>query len=341
MSEHARLIELIKGQKSGSSVPLEVFVELTHACNLRCRHCYLMGAQEPGKLSLDELKRLLAELRAAGTMFISFTGGEVLMRHDFMDVLRAARDEGLFYSVLTNGTLITDDVAGELASLNPTSVEISLYGAVPATHDYVTTRRGSFAQSVRALRLLKTRGVRTVIKTSVLKENLNEISALERMADELGAYFSPDPMIVPAAGGSPRPAEHRLSDDAFRTYMLDRHRQVRGSVKRGAKQRDTMCSAGKTRCAISPAGDVYPCVIWRMPVGNVKHQLFADLWSGAQMARIRSVSNEALAKCRACDLSPICLNCPGFSYLENKTFLGPSSEICRMTRVLAEVIGCD
>src|SRR3954451_8634542 len=147
-------LELVGSFQSSAyrrQIPLNTALELTLACNIRCRHCYnfdrdqprepACGAEKP-ELTLAETLSLLGELRDAGCLFLVLTGGEVLSSPKLFPVLDRARELNLAVQLLTNGTLPRPGVAAKLAGYpNLMGASVSLYGATPQTHDGITQVR--------------------------------------------------------------------------------------------------------------------------------------------------------------------------------------------------------
>jgi MoaA/NifB/PqqE/SkfB family radical SAM enzyme len=105
-------------------------IEITPRCNLKCVHCYVAHCNWPHDiLTFDEICKIIDDLVKQGCLWISFTGGEPLLRPDFIDIYTYAKKKGLFVVLLTNGTLITPEIADYLSIYTPRFVEISLYGA--------------------------------------------------------------------------------------------------------------------------------------------------------------------------------------------------------------------
>src|SRR5438874_2857199 len=86
-------------------VPLAVQVDLTYRCNERCVHCYL-DHDDHGEMTTTEIKHLLDELADAGVFILTLSGGEILMRRDFFEILEYARQLTLCVKLKTNGVLI-------------------------------------------------------------------------------------------------------------------------------------------------------------------------------------------------------------------------------------------
>ena len=74
----------------GLGIPLSVHLDITYRCNERCVHCYL-DHDDHGEMTTAEIKDVLNQLSDAGVFFLTLSGGEVLMRRDFFDIVEHAR----------------------------------------------------------------------------------------------------------------------------------------------------------------------------------------------------------------------------------------------------------
>jgi AdoMet-dependent heme synthase len=93
------------------------------------------------------------------------------------------------------------------------------------------------------------------------------------------------------------------------------------------------CSAGHTACYISPYGDVYPCVQFPLPTGNLRQQLFADVWHRSdRMNEVRAIRMRDLPTCSSCGYMSTCTRCPGLAYMEGN-MRGPSSADCEKSQL--------
>ncbi len=206
-------------------VPIEGTIETTYRCNLDCVHCYVnepAGSREETEreLSLERLKGLVDEIVAEGTLFVLFTGGEVLVRPDFPELYLYARSQGLLVTIFTNGTMITDRIADLFAEHRPDKIEISLYGMTKETYDRVTRVPGSFEKCLAGIRRLVERGVPLTLKTMALTWNHHEIEAMEAYARSLGLVFRFDSSLNPRVDcGANRNSELQL--DPERALELD------------------------------------------------------------------------------------------------------------------------
>src|SRR5512137_1993045 len=90
--------------------------EITRSCNLACVHCRASAlcGPYPGELGTEKCLRLLDEIAEVGKPVIILTGGEPLLRADIYDIAAYGNSKGLRMVLATNGTFVTDEVAGKL-----------------------------------------------------------------------------------------------------------------------------------------------------------------------------------------------------------------------------------
>jgi radical SAM protein with 4Fe4S-binding SPASM domain len=103
------------------------------------------------------------------------------------------------------------------------------------------------------------------------------------------------------------------------------------AITSGAEESDLEarpCSAGHTSCYVSPYGDVFPCVQFPLPTGNVRRERFVDIWrDSSQMNEVRAIRLKHLPTCSSCTHASNCSRCPGLAYMEGN-MRGPSSQDC-------------
>ena len=119
-----------------NNIPIEMVLELSRRCNLACCHCY--NIKDEAQLSLEQARDILMQLRRAGCLFLVFTGGEVFLHPDFLEIAALSRALGFAIKIFTNGTLITSAIAKKLAELHPLEVGVTLPGATSGTCQRIT-----------------------------------------------------------------------------------------------------------------------------------------------------------------------------------------------------------
>jgi MoaA/NifB/PqqE/SkfB family radical SAM enzyme len=154
-------------------IPISATLELTSRCNLRCRHCYLGNQEEQHSKRSQErdtaaVLASLDEWAAAGCLYLLITGGDPMMRKDFAQVYRHARELGMLVTVFCDGILVTPAIIELFKELPPRKVEVSIYGSTPETYETVTRVPGSHANAWRGIRRLHDNGIRIGLKTVLM-----------------------------------------------------------------------------------------------------------------------------------------------------------------------------
>lgn len=316
--------------------------ELTYRCNERCSHCYLdvlpADARAPDELTTDECLRVMDELAALGVLNLTLSGGEIFTRRDLFALMEYARAKRFLLRLFTNGIAITPARADRIAALHPYAVEISLYGACAETHEKITRRARSFALTTRALRLLRERGVRTVMKTVLMRENVHEFGALKALADQVGAEFRYDITVTPKDDGARTPLEHRIAYADLIGLFRDTLDPAEW-VKRTIQPDQPTCNIATNALLIDPSGTIFPCVQARIPIGNVRAQSLKVIWEDSPMWQsFTNLTLDQLPICRRCELSTWCVRCHGLAQIEDGDLRGPASANCLAAMARRQVL---
>jgi radical SAM protein with 4Fe4S-binding SPASM domain len=316
-----------------------VQLDITYRCNERCVHCYL-DHDDHGEMTTAEIKDLLDQMAEAGVFYLTISGGEILMRKDFFEILEHARLRTFCVRLKTNGVLIRKKQAERLRALGVESVQISVYSHRPEVHDAITKMPGSFRQSIRAVRFLREHGLTVTMANVLMTQNSYDYQSVKALAAELDARFMLDPTITPMMDGD-RSILNLNVDQAtlkgvFRDGALVGNVEEFCSPPRGLDEDsldDLPCSAGHTACYVSPYGDVYPCVQFPLPSGNVRTTRFVDIWRNSpQLNEVRSITLRDMPSCSVCAHGASCTRCPGLAYMEGN-MRGPSSQDCEKSYV--------
>jgi AdoMet-dependent heme synthase len=328
------LMQEIAAKALRLNVPISAQIDLTYRCNERCVHCYL-DHEDHGEMTTAEIKDLLDQMADAGVFYLNLSGGEILMRRDFFEILEHARSRTFCIKLKTNAVLIRRKEAQRLRELGVESVQISVYSHRPEVHDAVTKMPGSFLKSVAAARLLRSEGLNVTFANVLMTENAEDYQGVRALAAEVGARSTLDPTVTPMMDGDRSVLE--LNVDRNRLQEVFRDASLVGDVgefcappgKVDEEALDMLaCSAGHTACYVSPYGDVYPCVQFPLACGNVRREKFIDIWRDSpQLKEVRSIRLRDMHSCSKCAHGATCTRCPGLAYLEGD-MRGPSSQDC-------------
>jgi AdoMet-dependent heme synthase len=315
-------------------IPLSVQLDVTYRCNERCVHCYL-DHDDHGEMSTLEIRDLLDQLAEAGVFFLTISGGEILLRKDFFEILAYARAKGFCVKLKTNALLIGKKEAERIRFLGVESVQVSIYSHRPAVHDAITKVPGSLERSIVAIRFLRDHGLHVIMANVLMVQNFGDYPGVRALAAELGVRVTIDPTITPRMDGNRSilnlGLDQKSLTQVFHDTALLPDAQDSCTPPSGPDEDaldSTPCSAGHTACYVSPYGDVYPCVQFPLPTGNVRKTKFLEIWNhSAQMNEVRSITLRDLSSCSACVHGGTCSRCPGLAFLEGN-MRGPSTADC-------------
>jgi radical SAM protein with 4Fe4S-binding SPASM domain len=312
------------------NIPTQAILELTYRCNLRCVHCYV-DVDSHDELTLEEWEKVIDQLKSAGVLSLLITGGEITVREDYMEILEYIRRSGFFISLSTNATTLNTETAHDIAKLKPFLVNVSLYGASAASHEAVTRVAGSFERTIEGIKALVACGNKTMIHTIVMKSNVNELEQIKSLGASLGADVDIDIAITPTKTGAGFPFEYEPTPEEIVNSGWRPDNSV-GQLRVDQK----LCKAGRSTLSVAPNGDVFPCTLFPLKLGNLKEESFEKIWSlepRAELRYLRSMRRNDLYACSGCELSVYCHRCPGIAYLESGRLDGPSSSACRQAEM--------
>jgi mycofactocin biosynthetic radical S-adenosylmethionine protein MftC len=272
-----------------------VLLELTYRCNLDCFFCYNDLSLKGEPLRREQHLKLLDDLAEMQVLNLTLSGGEPLAHPDFLLLGARARELGFVVRIKSNGHALRGELARRiLAEVDPFLVEVSLHGATAATHDRQTRVPGSFDRLLENLREVLELGMRVKINSTLTAWNEGEVAGMFALADSLGLPLQIDPDVTPRDDGDREPllvAPSREGVKRMFELQFERGRAAAGKatveVARGADDGTLPtpvhkhCGAGSSGLAIDPYGNVYPCVQWRRPVGNLHRQGIAEIWRGS------------------------------------------------------------
>ena len=263
--------------------PLQlVVVEITNRCNLSCLHCYACAGSN-SSLALAKLQDLAKELHSLRSpLQVSITGGEPLLHPDLLPILDSFRSEKCSVTLTTNGSLITESIARELAA-RVTGVIISVDG-LEGSHNAL--RQGQcFNATMAGITHLQKAGVTNiVVKTAVCRLNIAELPALgEELASRgisLWHVFPVEPWGRAKQATELFVSSSELSNLQDKLSLLN-IRTMFGESGSFQKQLCTQCVAGIKEMAILHNGDVVACIngLRDKIQGNIKKEPLLTIWN--------------------------------------------------------------
>ncbi len=331
---------------SVTNTPLSASFELTRRCNFRCVHCYLGDQQalqqhRQHELDTETIIALLDQMVEAGTLFLTLTGGDPMLRPDFVRIYEHAVCKGLLVSVFCNGSQVTEEIASSFKQFPPRIVEITLYGATQKTFETITQKPGSYTACMRGISLVQQAGVRLRLKTMAITLNYQELPAMRSMAKEMGLQFRHDCSIIPALPNEDNSGCTNIRDGGQNglketlRFRLDPEQAVAADLSADRVKEKLRklaieapfsvepskelyhCGAGRSSYHITPYGKMQPCIITLQPSVDCVTGLqdFMLSWKKLHEEFAQQKATKDFA-CNTCEDNRLCTGCPSGFVLE-------------------------
>jgi molybdenum cofactor biosynthesis enzyme MoaA len=228
------------------------FIELTYRCNQRCVHCFNPGAahgpdEQPARktaeLTTQEICDLLSDLSDLGVYTLTFSGGEVSLRDDLLEILQETKQLGFSFNLFTNGQ-IAEPLLKQICLLWPRTLGVSIYSANPKTHDATTGINGSFSRAVKTLRTVSAAGIRTTVKCPLMRHTVAGYKLVLDLCDELNALPQFDLHISAGMDGNRSSTIHQITDKETLALIM-RDPRIARSIGIDSDQSGVLFNASK------------------------------------------------------------------------------------------------
>ena len=293
--------------------------ELTSRCNERCRHCYLPGTRTFHDLETPLIFSLLDQLAEMGTLSVTFSGGECLLHPDFISILKHARDNDFIISVLSNLTLLNDEIIQALREANINLLQASVYSMSPEEHDYITQVEGSHAKTIRSLERLIEADVPVQISCPTMRKTYKSYRQVLEWAYSHGIKGYTDYIMMARIDNSTDNLANRLTIEETGELLRDivnydiEYRTLLdiNPTPEPLDPSEPICGAGVDSICIAANGEFYPCSGFQgYPLGNAHEKTVADVWQNSEaLKKLRAICWKDFPKCLTCKAKPYCAMC--------------------------------
>ncbi len=345
--------------------PRSVDLDITNECNLRCGYCYhFSGPGDVGKdLPKEEWLRFFEELSRCAVMSVAMAGGEPFLRGDLRELIAGVVKNRMRFSILSNGTLIADEMAAFLFSTNRCDgVQVSIDGSKPETHD-AARGDGSFSRAMTGIRRLLEHHVPVQIRVTINRYNVSDLEAIARLmlddlrlpgfstnaasrmglckqnVDEIGLSVEDRTLAMETLLRLNRKYDNRISAQAGPLAEAIMWSEMEMARRKGKKNIPmggslTACGCVMDTIAVRADGVMAPCtMLSHIELGRINKNDLADVWlNHPEIQKIRMRGNIPLSElefCRGCDYIYFCTgNCPGLAYSIVGEVNAPSPDAC-------------
>ncbi len=286
-------------------------IELINMCNYRCVHCFINEKKCYG-MKTSELFSVLNELREFGVYEIQFTGGEIFLREDIMDIIKHARLLYFKVALLTNASLLTEKIINELDELGVEVITTTLFSLNNEVNDSITKSSNSASKLLSVIELLKRTTMRIEVKTVVMEKNKNDYLEIERYCTDNGIEFLATEGLFPMFDGSVEPRNLAMEYNSLKNHIksIDCIR-FKSLYKEKKYDNSRICCELHYSLFIDSKGDIYPCNLWFKKIGNIRRSSISDIWNCEFLMKIRNLTWKDLEECSKCNKKDYCVRCTG------------------------------
>lgn len=295
--------------------PLSIIWEITYACNLQCDFCIAKaGTPIPKELNSEDIESILNELISLNVNLINITGGEPLLRKDLVLLItKKAVENGIKINLLTNGTLVTEEIAKELFNAGIKQVQVSVDSVYPDVHDKQRGVVGSWNKAINGIKLLKNVGMTVTAAAVVTKSNFEYFKDTRQFLGEIADKIKIGPVLPMGRGFN---NDYLLTSDMIYHILHSRSSNDQNLLSDFIFPKQT-CSIGSTP-VITPTGDVYPCMLTKyeeLKLGNLKNTTLELIYESKKLQELCNWNIDKIEPCNKCKYRYYCgAGCRGSAY---------------------------
>lgn len=328
-----------------------IHIEITSKCNERCVHCYIPHDCKVSYMETDLFYNVLQQCCDMNLLHINLSGGEPMLHKNFVDFLKKCRELNFSINILSNLTLLTNEILDEV-KLNPLiSIQTSLYSMTPDIHDAITQSPGSFEKTMDSINKLISNNIPMQISCPVMKQNKNSFEEVIKWAKKQNIYAGEDFGIIASYNNNTYNLNCRLTIDEihgllkkkvkYDTNYIDKLK-ADALIKQNATDEDFVCSVCSSSICIADNGNVYPCAGWQgFVVGNVKETTLIDIWlKSKKIQYLRNIKKKDFPICKNCINKNYCTMCMVRNANENRQGdpLIVNNFFCELARLDREIV---
>ena len=270
---------------NGWRVPFSTYFAVTDKCPYKCPHCSY-GRHVTGSLDTRQALNVIGQIQSIGTVTLGFTGGEPLLRDDIADLVKATGDD-MATVMFSTGYNLTADLAKKLFNAGLDCMTIGIESDDAEKHDTIRGVKGSFNTALSAIDLSLKAGLYTAISTIASRDKLHSgtLERLAALATERGVHEFRILEPIPTGSFSGENSEVLTPEESRKIAEFHKQSNRKGTGPAIASfahlESDAMfgCGAGFHHLFIDAVGNVCPCDLTPLKLGNVLEQPLADIWT--------------------------------------------------------------
>ena len=320
-----------------------IHIEITSKCNERCVHCYIPHECKVNEIDSALFYKIIQDGRGLNIVNVTLSGGEPLLHKDILGFLTQCRKLDLSVNVLSNLTLLSDEIVAEMKKNPLLSVQTSLYSMTPFVHDSITKVNGSFEKTKNNILKLLSANIPIQISCPIMKQNKDSFMDVIKWGNNNNIEVITDYVIFAAYDHSNKNLYNRLSlkevGCAVKKLLCKEYTDTLTKIaeeKESLTEDDPICSICRYNFCISAVGDVFPCIGWQANIiGNLRQQNIKEIWeSSEEIKRLRKIKHKNFPKCITCKDRGYCTICMMSNSNENNDPFLVNNYHCKVASII-------
>lgn len=315
-----------------------VHLDITYLCNLKCIHCYhpFEEYEKLSEISFDSIVTFIDDLYNLGTMSITLSGGEVLLREDFWKIIEYISEKGMIITIFTNGTLLKKTDFEKINMYNIQKIGVSLYSIDEDIHDSITQVKGSCNSTKNSLEELKKTSVMIEVKCVMMNNNFNGYKKLRKYCKEKGFSLVLDTSMTPRLNKDKEPLKLGMTKEQIIEFSLDNELNYYIENNKELDWENGPCTAGRSSLYCDPSGVIYPCVSLRIRLGDMRN--IKNIWEKSELLKQwQNTKIKDIVDCGKKDYCKYCVEvCAGICLLENGDYHIGNTSNCAKAKARQE-----
>lgn len=335
----------IENKARKNAIPLHGYFELTPFCNFDCKMCYIRlekNVYNTSKLlSIIEWKQIIDQAYKAGMRKATLSGGECLTYSGFLDIYSYLYEMGLRPSILTNGSLITNEQIDFFKQNKPGVIQITIYGSSEEAYEKVTGR-ALFRNVLKNILAIRDSGLPIQLAITPNRFMWDDINPLLELVHTLKIPYAINCKLITPRTDTGKQLEDLTIDQYIELYRIRARLENCNLIpiepselpeenRIGQETFGLLCGAGRSTFAINYEGKMMPCSSLSEFSVSVLDYGFNKAW---ESINIYAANYAIPCECKSCAYFPICIPCQGLHKDAPAGHCNPI--ICERTKKIAQ-----
>lgn len=333
-------LERIKEYTEENRVPFSAHWTLTENCNLRCLHCYM--AKKPRYVRQKDAEYIVPFIKEKGFLKVTLSGGECMLNPDFARIYMLLKREGFLISIITNGTVFTQELKSLIEQYPPYEIYISIYGNDDSSFKKATNSNVPFSRFIEGLEFLKTVKTKKTIQTPITRENINKLESFKQIAVQYDCDWRFSMFIFNSETRETNPIPERLPvkdivDCVFTDPQTVKELKAKSELlSKSPIPFEEKCISCKNNITINVDNSFSFCGMLESVNFPFTKNNIEESYQKTLSFRENVISIYNRSACGSCNLRNICSGCPAHCKIETGSFYECNQYYKEMTEYILE-----